>query len=45
MSKQTVGDEAVRSAWLQAIREWQASGKAFTARRVLDRRDEILANR
>lgn len=46
MQQQTkVSDEAVRTAWLQAIREWQASGEAFTANRVLARRDEILASR
>ena len=46
MQQQTkVSDEAVRSAWTQAVREWQASGEAFTAARVLSRRDEILAQR
>jgi hypothetical protein len=40
-----VSDEAVRDAWMQAIHEWLASGEAFTANRVLARRDEILAGR
>jgi hypothetical protein len=38
-----INEEDLRAAWLQAIREWGASGEAFTANRVLARRDEILA--
>lgn len=43
MQQQTkVSDEAVRDAWMRAIHEWLDSGEAFTAKRVLARRDEIL---